>query len=111
MELTPTMILNLALLIVPPVALVLAFWQRLAQHMTLHAGNHHGHRLAHLLENFDALVGLYLQLIKFFQAVVQQPRGCPAVGHWQCFDPLFDRFAGDRECVATGPFALGKRPT
>ena len=31
MELTPTMILNLALLIVPPVALVLAFWQRLAQ--------------------------------------------------------------------------------
>ena len=30
MELTPTMILNLALLIVPPVALVLAFWQRLA---------------------------------------------------------------------------------
>ena len=33
MELTPTMILNLALLIVPPVALVLAFWQRLAQHI------------------------------------------------------------------------------
>ena len=32
MELTPTLILNLALLIVPPVALVLAFWQRLAQH-------------------------------------------------------------------------------
>ena len=33
MELTPTLILNLALLIVPPVALVLAFWQRLAQHI------------------------------------------------------------------------------
>ena len=33
MELTPTMILNLALLIVPSVALVLAFWQRLAQHI------------------------------------------------------------------------------
>ena len=33
MDLTPTMILNLALLIVPPVALVLAFWQRLAQHI------------------------------------------------------------------------------
>ena len=33
MELTPTLILNLVLLIVPPVALVLAFWQRLAQHI------------------------------------------------------------------------------
>lgn len=33
MELTATLILNLALLIVPPVALVLAFWQRLAQHI------------------------------------------------------------------------------
>ena len=33
MELTPTMILNLALMIVPPGALVLAFWQRLAQHI------------------------------------------------------------------------------
>ena len=32
MELTPTMILNLALLIVPPVALVLVFRQWLAQH-------------------------------------------------------------------------------
>ena len=33
MELPPTLILNLALLIVPPVALVLAFWQRLAQYI------------------------------------------------------------------------------
>ena len=31
MELTPTLILNLALLIVPPAALVLAFWQWLAR--------------------------------------------------------------------------------
>ena len=33
MELTPTMILNLALLIVPPVALVLVFRQWLARHI------------------------------------------------------------------------------
>ena len=33
MELTPTLILNLALLIVPPVALVLAFRQWLARHI------------------------------------------------------------------------------
>lgn len=33
MELTPTMILNLELLIVPPVALVLAFRQWLARHI------------------------------------------------------------------------------
>ena len=39
MELTPTMILNLALLIVPPVALVLAFWQRLAQHIRWTVGS------------------------------------------------------------------------
>ncbi len=32
MELTPTLILNLALLIVPPVALVLVFRQWLARH-------------------------------------------------------------------------------
>ena len=33
MELTPTLILNLALLIVPPVALVLVFRQWLARHI------------------------------------------------------------------------------
>ncbi len=33
MELTPTLILNLALLIVPPVVLVLVFRQWLAQHI------------------------------------------------------------------------------
>ena len=33
MELTPTLILNLALLIVPPVTLVLVFWQWLARHI------------------------------------------------------------------------------
>ena len=33
MELTPTLILNLALLIVPPVALVLVFQQWLARHI------------------------------------------------------------------------------
>ena len=33
MELTPALILNLALLIVPPVALVLAFRQWLARHI------------------------------------------------------------------------------
>lgn len=33
MELTPTLILNLVLLIVPPVALVLVFWQWLARHI------------------------------------------------------------------------------
>ena len=33
MELTPTLILNLALLIVPPVALVLAFRQWLSRHI------------------------------------------------------------------------------
>ena len=33
MELTPTLILNLALLIVPPVVLVLAFRQWLARHI------------------------------------------------------------------------------
>ena len=34
MELTPTLILNLALLIVPPVVLVLVFRQWLARHMS-----------------------------------------------------------------------------
>ena len=33
MEMTPTLILNLALLIVPPVALVLVFRQWLARHI------------------------------------------------------------------------------
>ena len=33
MELTPTLILNLALLIVPPVALVLVFWKWLTRHI------------------------------------------------------------------------------
>ena len=33
MELPPTLIMNLALLLVPPVALVLAFWQWLARHI------------------------------------------------------------------------------
>ena len=33
MEMTPTLILNLALLIVPPVTLVLVFWQWLARHI------------------------------------------------------------------------------
>ena len=33
MELTPTLILNLALLIVPPIALVLVFRQWLARHI------------------------------------------------------------------------------
>ena len=36
MELTPTMILNLALLIVPPIALVLVFRQWLARHIDVY---------------------------------------------------------------------------
>lgn len=53
MELTPTLILNLALLIVPPVALVLVFRQWLARHI----------RVPHLLQTKKVKYSLITTLV------------------------------------------------